>query len=75
MEPQINSVQMVAHNSPWLPSEFLQTRGVAHCLFSGSYPQSNGREEAAVKTAKHIIQENTASNGSLNTDKVAKAIM
>ena len=40
-----------------------------------SYPQSNGRAEAAVKTAKCIIQENPASNGSLNTDRVAKAIM
>ena len=56
-------------------TEFLQIWGVSHHLSSVSYPQSNGRVEAAVKTAKHIIQENTASNGSLNTDRVAKAIM
>ena len=56
-------------------TEFLQIWGVSHHLSSVSYPQSNGRAETAVKTAKHIIQENTASNGSLNTDRVAKAIM
>ena len=56
-------------------TEFLQTWGLFHCLSSVSYPQSNDRAEAAVKTAKCIVQENTASNGSLNTDRVAKAIM
>ena len=56
-------------------TEFLQTWGIARCLSSVSYPQSNCRTEAAVKTANCIIQDNTASNGSLNTDRVAKAIM
>ena len=42
-------------------TEFLQTWGVAHCLSSVSYPQSNVRAEAAVKNAKP--QENTASKG------------
>ena len=56
-------------------TEFLQTWSVFHCLSSVSYPQSNGRAKAAVKTSKHIIQENTASNGSPNTDGAAKPIM
>ena len=36
-------------------TEFLQIWGVALCLSSVSYPQSNDRAEAAVKTTKHII--------------------
>ena len=56
-------------------TEFLLTWGVSHHLSSVSYLQSNSKAEAAVKTIKHIIQENTACNGSLNTDRVAKAIM
>ena len=33
-----------------------------------------GRAEAAVKTAKRIIQENTSKDGSINNDNIAKAI-
>ena len=56
-------------------TDFLQTWGVAHHLFSVSYPQSNGRAEAAVKTATPIIHKNTAFNGFLDIDKLPKAIM
>ena len=55
--------------------EFLQTWGVAHHLSSVSYPQFNDRAEAAVKTVKHIIQENVASNGSLRANKLVKTTM
>ena len=45
-----------------------------HRLSSAKYPQSKGRAELAVKTAKRIILENTAC-GSLDTDKVARALL
>ena len=54
---------------------FLKTWGVKHCISSVGYPQSNGRAEAAVKTAKRIIRENTSKDGSINNDNIAKAIM
>ena len=53
---------------------FLKNWGVRHRLSSVSYPQSNGRAELAVKTAKRIIMENTI-RGSLNNDKAARAIL
>ena len=44
---------------------FLENWGVKHRISSVEYPQSNGRPEVGVKTAKRIISNNTASNGSL----------
>ena len=55
---------------------FLQTLGVESRLISAYYPQSNGRAEAAVKSAKRIIRNNIDPvTGNLNTDSAAKAIM
>ena len=42
---------------------------------SAYYSQSNGRAEAAVKTAKRILMDNTGPGGSLDTDKVAVALL
>ena len=56
-------------------TEFLDTWGIKHRLSSAEYPQSNGRAEAAVKSAKKIIRDNANSNGSLQNDKAAKAIL
>ncbi len=43
---------------------------------SAYYPQSNGRAEAAVKSAKRILQGNIDSTtGALDTDAAARAIM
>ena len=39
------------------------------------YPQSNGRAELGVKAAKRIIHNNVASDGSLNTDNAARALL
>ena len=46
-------------------------RGIA----SVAYPQSNGRAELAVKTAKRIVNGNTDTQGSLDNDKAARAIL
>ena len=54
---------------------FLETWGVRHRLSSVAYPQSNGRAELAVKSAKRIIYGNTDASGSLDTDKAAQAVL
>ena len=47
-----------------------------HHRDSASYnPQSNGRAEVAVKTAKRLLQSNTGPDGTLNTDKFLRAIL
>ena len=55
--------------------EFLQKWGVKHIISSAHYPQSNGRAELGVKTAKRILHENVSPTGSLNTDAVSKALL
>ena len=55
---------------------FLKSWGVTHVrLASAYYLQSNGRAEAAVRTAKRITKGNTGHRGNLNTDAVSKALM
>ena len=63
--------QFIAHQF----QEFLHQWGVQHRLSSGEYPQSNGRAELGVKSAKSIIYDNVAPNGSLNTNAAAKTIL
>ena len=52
---------------------FLKKWGIRHRLSSAHYPQSNGRTEVAVKTAKRLLQENISRSGHLNTGKVSRA--
>ena len=54
---------------------FLALWAVEHRLSSVAYPQSNGRAEVAVKASKRIIGNNKSPDGSLNNDKVARAIL
>ena len=54
---------------------FFKTWSVKHSISLLGYPQSNRRAEAAVKTAKQIIRENTSKDGFINNDNIAKAIM
>ena len=55
--------------------KFLQNWGVHHRLSSSFYPQSNGRAELAVKTAKRIIADCSHPSGTLNTDAASRALM
>ena len=61
--------QVIAHQF----QEFLHQWGVQHRLSSGEYPQSNGRAELGVKSAKHIIYD-VSPNGLQNTSAAARAI-
>ena len=55
--------------------DFLQLWGVRHRLSSVSFPQSNGRAEVAVKTAKRLLMSNTGPTGNLNHDRFLSAIL
>ena len=63
--------QFMAHKF----QDFLHHWGVQHRLSSAGYAQSNGRAELAVKTAKRLIRENVAPNGTLHNDNIAKAVL
>ena len=55
--------------------QFLQKWGIHPRLSSVGYAQSNGRAEAGVKTMKRILMDNVSGNGSLDNDKVLKALL
>ena len=51
---------------------FLENWGCQTSSFVSRLPQSNRRAELGVKASKRIIAQNTAKNGSLDTDRAAK---
>ena len=55
--------------------DFLKLWQVRDRVSSVAYPQSNGRAELAVKAAKRIVYDNVSPNGSLDTDRAARAIL
>ena len=58
-----------------LTSRFLKSWGVTHRVSSAYYPESNGRAEVAVKSAKRLLRSNIHASGSLNGDKFLKAML
>ena len=51
--------------------DFYRRWGVRLRVSSAQYPQSNGRAEAAVRSAKRMMRENVRGDGSLDTDGTA----
>ena len=54
---------------------FLARWGVAHRKSSAYHPQSNGRAEVAVKSAKRLLRSNIEMSGNLNSDKFLRALL
>ena len=55
--------------------QFLETWAVMHRISSVAYPQSNGRAELAVKTAKRLLNNCIGPHGSLDNNLAARAIL
>ena len=55
--------------------QFFKQWGIRHRLSAAHYPQSNGRAEAAVKTAKRLLCNNTERGGMIDTEGVAIALL
>ena len=55
--------------------DFLVRWGVHHRMSSAYFAQSNGRAEVAVKTMKRLVEENMGVNGSLDNDKIVRALL
>ena len=49
--------------------------GIKHRLSSAYLPQSNGRAEVAVKMSKRLLEDNMTIDGTLNTNKMVRALL
>ena len=55
--------------------QFLSTWNVRHRVSSAYCPWSNGRAEVAVKSAKRLLRTNVGPTGSLDNDKLLRAML
>ena len=55
--------------------EWMERWGITHRISSYYYPRANKRAEVAVKSAKRMIRDNLGPAGTLNTDKLARALL
>ena len=55
--------------------EWLRRWGIHHRVSSYYYPRSNKRAEVGVKSAKRMIMNNLGPNGTLHSDKMARALL
>ena len=55
--------------------DFLRKWGVQHRISSAYNPKSNGRAEVAVKSAKRLLRSNINKSGSLDSDKLLRAML
>ena len=54
---------------------FCKNWGICQRISSAYHPTSNKRAELGVKSAKRLVRENLGPNGSINSDKMAKALL
>ena len=55
--------------------DFMQSFGIRSRISSVAFPHSNSRAEIGVKTMKRLLADNTGPGGSLDNDKVLRAIL
>ena len=55
--------------------DFFHRYGVLHRITTAYNPKSNKRAEIAVKSAKRIIRDNLSQTGSLDTDRMTRALL
>ena len=58
-----------------ITQQFIKIWGIRHRVSSVAFPQSNCRAEVVVKTAKRLLHDNVGTQGSLDTDQFARALM
>ena len=56
-------------------AQFLDQWSVKHRISTPYYPQSNGRAELGVKSARRLLSENVNSDGSIDNNRVACAVL
>ena len=55
--------------------DFFDRYGIIHRVTTAYNPRSNKRAEVAVKSAKRMIRNNLSQTGTLNTDKMTRALL
>jgi len=55
--------------------DLLKRWGVNHTISSAYFPQSNGRAEVAVRITKRLLEDNMGPDGSINNDKIVRALL